>query len=217
MIVYRVLKRVIDIVLSLLLIVLTFPILFVISGLILIESGFPILSDAPLRIGKGGGEFKMFKFRSMIIDAHRKLKSDSNFAVRYEEWKLNDGKLNSKIDPRVTLIGRVIRRLDLDELPQLFNVLFGQMSMVGPRAYFSEEFDMYKKRHPEVTVQIREIIKVKPGITGLWQVSGRNDIKILERFMIDSFYATNFNILLDLKILLKTPFVVLSRKGAIDR
>ena len=118
-----------------------------------------------------------------------------------------------KNDPRVTGVGRTLRRLDIDEMPQFLNVLKGEMSLVGPRAYKPNEFEEQAKKHPQAKNDIRKSLKVKPGITGLWQVSGRNKVDFKERIRLDAFYSENQNIFLDIKLILKTPFAVLENHG----
>jgi len=157
------------------------------------------------RIGKDGKTFKMYKYRSMIVDADRKLKRyllDNPEANKefMEFRKLKD-------DPRITAVGRFIRKTSLDEFPQFINVLKGDMSLVGPRPYLSREKRAMGKSY-------KEIIKVKPGVTGPWQVNGRSETDFEERVQRELEYANNMSLKLDLKILLKTILAVLKREGA---
>ena len=157
------------------------------------------------RLGRDGREFKAWKFRSMVIDADKALQSylDSDPEAR-EEWE-RDQKLRD--DPRVTRIGAFLRKTSLDELPQLYNVLVGQMSLVGPRPIVSSEVERYGDSYVLYK-------KVRPGISGLWQVSGRNNTTYAERVTFDTYYVRNWSVWLDLYILAKTFLVVAFRHGA---
>ncbi len=157
------------------------------------------------RIGQGGKPFHAWKFRSMVQDADEVLERHlSTDAALREEW-LKDHKLRN--DPRVTRAGNFLRRCSLDELPQLWNVLIGEMSLVGPRPIVEDEVPKYGPRFDQYT-------KVKGGLTGLWQVSGRNDTSYEERVEFDTFYVRNWSVWLDLCILFRTIGTVLLRKGA---
>ena len=158
-----------------------------------------------MRVGKNGKSFPCYKFRSMCVDAKQMLEKylRENPEARME-WE-RDFKL--KNDPRVTPIGEFLRRTSLDELPQIFNVLKGEMSLVGPRPIVQEEVPRYGKH-------IKKYYSVKPGITGLWQVSGRSDISYPERVALDVEYVVNRNLLKDIQILIKTFDVVFRKKGA---
>jgi len=147
----------------------------------------------------------MYKFRTMSKDAHENIRNDASLKSVYEKQKQNGGKLRVDEDPRITGVGKILRKWDLDELPQLFNVLRGEMSMVGPRPYFKEELERY---------DVDPIFSVRPGVTGLWQVSGRNDLPFERRIKIDIKYANEVSFWTDLKVMLKTPYVVLFRIGA---
>ena len=157
------------------------------------------------RIGQHGKEFPCYKFRTMCVDADARLKEylAANPEAR-EEWE-RDFKL--KDDPRVTRVGRVLRRTSLDELPQLLNVLKGQMSLVGPRPIVKAEIPRYGS-------YIADFYMVRPGITGMWQVNGRSDTTYDERVQMDSWYVRNWSVWLDLSLLWKTVSVVLNHKGA---
>ena len=158
------------------------------------------------RIGKNGKIIPTLKFRSMYSDAKERLEKllKENEEIR-EEWE-KDFKL--KDDPRVTKIGAILRKTSLDELPQIFNVLKGEMNFVGPRPVLQEELDKYYKDDAEY------YFMVKPGITGLWQVSGRSNTNYDFRVATDKWYVTNWSLWLDIVILLKTVKVVLFREGA---
>jgi exopolysaccharide biosynthesis polyprenyl glycosylphosphotransferase len=203
----RVYKRIFDILGSLILIVITSPIMITAAIAVKIDSRGPVfwsrLDDgSPVeRIGQNGKPFHYFKFRSMKPGTHN---------LRYTELAEQDFRrgplVKIKNDPRVTRVGRFIRRTSIDELPELFLVLAGKMSLVGPRPHLPEEVARYKKHHKKVLI-------VKPGITGLAQISGRADLDFEEEVKIDVYYIENWSLRLDLYILFKTPFVVLFGKG----
>lgn len=157
------------------------------------------------RIGRYGRKFYVYKFRTMVEDAERILKTylDNSPELR-AEW-LATHKL--KQDPRVTRIGSILRKLSLDELPQLWNVIIGDMSLIGPRPIVDAEVEKYGKCF-ELYIQVR------PGLTGLWQVSGRNNTTYEHRVELDEYYIRNRSLKLDLQILMKTVFVVLRKDGA---
>jgi len=211
-IIFVIVKRLIDIVSSVLFLVLFSPVLLVISILIKVTSEGPVLLRQR-RVGNGG-EFVMYKFRSMYNGNKYKNDMDAFLRDNYPElWKqyLRDGwKLPMNIDPRITPIGKFIRRTSIDEAPQFINVLKGQMSLVGPRAYRKEELDDYREKYPEAKKNIAIITSAKPGITGLWQTSGRNDMNFVRRAELDAQYLLNRSLLQEIKIILKTPFVMLS-------
>jgi undecaprenyl-phosphate galactose phosphotransferase len=149
----------------------------------------------------------------MIVNAHYLLRTDKRFKKLYEEYKRGNYKL--KDDPRVTKIGRFIRKHSLDEIPQLFNVLKGEMSLVGPRAYYPDELSYQQKIFPNTKSLFKKVLSVKPGITGLWQVSGRSDLDFEKRIALDASYVDNLSLVNDLKIILKTPWVMITGKGAV--
>ncbi len=205
----RIYKRIFDIIGSLFLIILTSPIMILTAVAIKLDSKGPIfwsrLDDGSKvqRIGQFGKPFHYFKFRSMKPGTHH---------LRYTELSEKDFRrgplVKIKDDPRITRVGKIIRRFSIDELPELFLVLIGKMSLVGPRPHLPEEVAKYKKHHKKVLI-------VKPGITGLAQISGRADLDFEEEVKLDVYYIENWSLLLDLYILFKTPFVVLFGKGAI--
>ncbi|OGM01375.1 hypothetical protein A2480_02290 [Candidatus Uhrbacteria bacterium RIFOXYC2_FULL_47_19] len=203
----RIFKRIFDIIVSALLIVLVSPILIITAIAIKIDSKgtifFSKLPDGSIvkRIGENGRPFTYVKFRSMKRDQH---------FLRYDELaELNtrkDGPLvKIKDDPRVTRVGRFIRKYSIDELPELFMVLKGDMSLVGPRPHLPEEVEKYKEHH-------RRVFTIKPGITGLAQVSGRSDLSFEDEIRLDTYYIENWSPWLDLSILIKTPIVILTRQ-----
>ena len=208
---YRIVKRTIDVILSTVLWILSSPLMLLISILIKLFDGGEIFVGTPVRYGLEGKHFFMYKFRTMIPNAHDLIMGDSG----KRDELLGNHKLNG--DSRVTRIGRVLRNSDLDELPQLINVLLGQMSMVGPRPFYSEEIEHHLKEYPKDEKYFKNIFKVRPGLTGIWQVSGRNEIPFRERLRIESEYALNPSIIKDIYILLQAPWVVISRKGVKDK
>jgi len=207
------LKRVIDIILSFILFVVFLPISLITVLAIIIDSPGPILADVPKRIGEKGKKFKMYKFRSMIVNAHFILRKDPKFKNLFYEYKKSSYKL--KKDPRITRVGKFIRKHSIDEIPQLINVLKGEMSLVGPRAYYPDELKNQLKKYSHTKKLVNKVLSVKPGITGLWQVSGRSEVNFDKRIAIDAKYADNISLWNDLKIILKTPFIMISGKGAI--
>ncbi len=210
---YDVLKRLIDILLAIVLIIVFSPILLFIPILIKLDSPGPVFAEIPRRVGKDKKGFRMYKFRSMIADAHRLLRTDPHFRRLYEQYKKNSYKL--KDDPRVTRVGTFLRRFSLDELPQVFNVLKGEMSVVGPRAYYPDELKEQQKKYPKTRRYVKELLLAKPGITGYWQVTGRSEINFDKRVKMDVDYVRRRSILHDLTIIFKTPWVMLSGKGAL--
>jgi undecaprenyl-phosphate galactose phosphotransferase len=158
------------------------------------------------RVGEKKSLFTLFKFRSMYVDGNSRLQQYlSDSPIAQEEWKKYK-KLKS-YDPRVTRVGRIIRKYSLDEIPQLFNIVLGKMSLVGPRPYLIEEL----KGKAAFTGRIA---KVKPGITGLWQVSGRSEVFFEERIGLDDYYIRNWTLWLDIVILLRSLKALFSGEGA---
>ncbi len=201
----RFLKRAMDVVLSSLGIVILSPLLLIVALLVKVTSEGPIIY-LQRRIGYKGRPFFVYKFRTMYKDADKRLneilKNDPEKAREWEEnRKLSD-------DPRITPLGKFLRRTSLDELPQLFNVLKGDMSLVGPRPVTKEEIDRFYGEDAQYYLMVR------PGITGLWQVSGRSDTDYRFRIETDVWYVLNWSPWLDFMILAKTVWVVLSAKGA---
>lgn len=209
----RYVKRATDILSSLILLIVFFPLYILASIAIKLDSNGPIFADVPERIGQGKKKFKMFKFRSMIINAHKLLRDDPSFRELYEEYKRGSYKLRA--DPRITRVGRFIRKHSLDEIPQLINVLTGDMSLVGPRAYYPDELEEQQKNYPHTRALVKKVVSVKPGITGLWQVSGRSNINFDKRIALDAAYVDRLSLWNDLKIMLQTPLVMISGKGAV--
>ena len=210
---YKISKWTIDIFGSLIILLLFSPIIIATAIAIEFSSSGPILADIPKRVGKNGKLFRLYKFRSMIVNAHRLLKTDPKFKKLYQDYKKFSFKLYK--DPRITKIGKLIRRYSIDELPQLVNVLRGEMSLVGPRAYYPDELEEQQRRYPQTKELVREVLSIRPGITGYWQVTGRSEINFDKRIEMDAYYARKKSILFDILIILKTPWAMLSGKGAV--
>lgn len=210
---YDIVKRIIDVVSSIILILIFLPIIVIIAIAIVIDSPGPILADTPARVGKDGKLFKMYKFRSMIPNAHELLREDPEFKKLFEDYKKSSYKL--KNDPRITRVGRFIRKHSLDEVPQLFNVLHGQMSLVGPRAYYPDELKEQQKKYPKTKDAVKIVRSVLPGITGYWQVTGRSEINFDKRIQMDAEYVHRRSISYDLWIIAQTPWAMISGKGAL--
>ena len=204
-------KRIFDVIVATILIVITLPIQIVIVIALFIEQpGRVLFSRLPnkskvLRVGEGGRPFHYFKFRSMVRNAHN-FRFDPEFIKKYGNMRDGTPLFKLKNDPRITPVGKILRKYSLDELPEFYLVLLGRMSLVGPRPHLPEEVAKYKPAQ-------RKVLTVKPGITGMAQVSGRHDLDFDEEVRLDIFYIENWSPLMDLYILLKTPFVVL--RGAI--
>lgn len=209
---YDFLKRLLDIILAVILIIVFSPVFLITAIFIKLDSSGPILADTPERVGKNDRLFKMYKFRSMIANAHQMLRTNPNFKDLFKQYKKNSYKLIK--DPRITKVGKFIRKHSLDEIPQLFNVLKGEMSIVGPRAYYPDELVNQQKKYPHTRELVRTVLSAKPGITGLWQVSGRSEINFDKRINMDADYVKKRSILYDIIILLKTPIVMFTGKGA---
>jgi lipopolysaccharide/colanic/teichoic acid biosynthesis glycosyltransferase len=205
---YAVLKRTIDIVLSSLLIVLLFPIMLAVVIAVVLTSKGPIFFMQE-RLGRFGVPFQIIKFRSMYSRKHKNNVQAINETHRDAHQRNEQAyPLNKDVpDPRITPVGRIIRKLSLDELPQLFNVLKGDMSLVGPRPIVEAEVALYGQEFAYYDL-------FTPGITGLWQVSGRSDIGYERRILFDREYASNWSCSLDFKILTRTIPAVITMKGA---
>jgi len=215
--IYAFVKRTIDIASSIILIIIFSPIMLLAAIVIAVTSPGPILVErtnkTAQRVGKNGKIFYHYKFRSMILNAYELLKTDPKFKKLYEEYKKSSYKLHE--DPRVTKFGKFIRKYSIDEMPQLFNVIKGEMSLVGPRPYFIDELKEQQKRYPGTEKFVKETLTVKPGITGFWQVSGRSQVNFDKRIEMDALYARKKSLILDVLIILKTPFVMISGVGAV--
>ncbi len=209
----RYLKRHMDIVLSTFLLILFSPICIITAIGIKLTSPGPVFADVPERIGHNTVRFRMYKFRSMINNAHEMLRSDPRFAKLYAQYKKGSYKLMN--DPRVTEFGAIIRKHSIDEIPQLFNVLKGEMSIVGPRAYYRDELEEQQKKYPHTQKLVTKVLSVNPGITGLWQVSGRSEINFDKRIGLDAAYVESLSLWNDIKIILKTPWIMITGRGAV--
>lgn len=196
-------KRILDVVGTIVLAAVFSPLMLAIVVLMRREDGSIIYRHR--RVGRDGRTFECLKFRTMVPDADQVLREllERDPEIK-AEW-VRDHKL--RCDPRVTRLGRFLRRTSLDELPQLWNVMRGEMSLVGPRPVVREELLRYGRN-------VRSYLAAKPGITGLWQIKGRNDTDYRRRVVLDTYYVRNQNLLLDLYILVKTTRVVLGGSGA---
>lgn len=209
---YEYTKRVIDVVFSTILLIIFLPILIIVAIAITLDTPGPILADTPPRVGRNGKLFKMYKFRSMIKNAHELLREDPKFAKLYHDYKMGSYKLVN--DPRMTKVGKFIRKHSLDEVPQFYNILIGDMSLVGPRAYYPDELKEQQQKYPETKNAVKIVLSVKPGLTGYWQVSGRSEINFDKRIQMDASYVRKRSILNDLHIIARTPWAMVSGKGA---
>lgn len=210
---YEVLKRLMDIVGGIVGIIVFFPVCLLAAIFMQIESPGPIFADTPKRVGKDGRLFRLYKLRSMIPNAHRLLHKDKRFKKLLEEYKRSSYKLHE--DPRVTKVGKFIRKHSIDELPQFINILKGEMSLVGPRPYYPDELEEQQKKYPQTRPLVAKVLKIKPGLTGEWQISGRSEINFDERIKMDARYAARRSILYDILILLKSPWAMIEGKGAV--
>lgn len=197
---YRWIKRFMDLVIVFLLAPVWVPVMGIISLLIKLESPKGPIFFIQKRSGKNGSRFKLYKFRTMVENAEE---------MKKELWHLNelewpDFKITN--DPRITKVGKILRKTSLDEVPQIINILLGDMSLVGPRPTFfsSDDYAMWQT----------ERLDIKPGLTGVWQLYGRGEVLFDDRVRMDILYVQNFSLGMDLYILLKTPGAVISQKGA---
>lgn len=189
--------------------------MLIIALWIKIDSKGPILAETPKRVGQGGKLFRMYKFRSMIIGAHDLLHNDPKYKDLLKKYQQNSYKLSIDEDPRITKIGKIIRKTSIDELPQLFNILEGQMSLVGPRAYYPFELDEQQEKFPKTEKYIKIILQVKPGLTGVWQITGRSEINFDKRVEIDAEYVQKKSVFYDIWIILRTIPAVFFGRGAL--
>lgn len=200
-------KKIVDILAGVVGTILLIPITLVIYVMRIIkhENDGPLFYTQ-LRIGKNGKQFKLYKFRTMVMNADEKLYKylDENEDAKKEYQKYK----KLKHDPRITKIGNFLRKTSLDEFPQFINVLKGDMSLVGPRPYLYREKD-------DIGNYYDEIIKVKPGITGYWQVNGRSEVDFEDRTYMDTYYIEHRSLIMDLKIVIKTILKMFKREGAV--
>lgn len=198
------LKRTVDLLGSLLALLLLLPLLVLVALLVKATSPGPVIFSHR-RIGKGRRDIHLYKFRTMVVDADRVLKDLlARDPEARAEWEAN---YKLRGDPRITPVGRFLRKVSLDELPQIMNVLKGDISLVGPRPVVDGEIEKY-------TVWQENRNSVRPGLTGLWQVSGRNDVDFEDRIKLDMYYIRNWSFWLDVRIVLKTLTVLVSKEGA---
>lgn len=191
-------KRAMDVVLAILLAVLLIPLVLLAALAIWLEAPRSPVLFRQKRVGRYGREFAMLKFRTMHPDAEDQLRANGDLL----QWfNASDHKIPDSLDPRITWTGRFLRRSSIDEIPQLLNVLWGEMSLVGPRPVEQTQLAQYEMLKPYY-------LAMRPGLTGMWQVSGRNRIKFPARARVDEDYAKRCSFVLDLSILLRTPFAV---------
>lgn len=202
---YATIKRVFDICVGLIGLIVLIPVIIIIKIVSMCNGDFAKIIFTQNRIGKNGKEFKFYKFRSMVPNADeilfKMLEEDEEIAKEYKENK------KLKNDPRITKVGNFIRKTSIDELPQLLNVLKGDMSLIGNRPYLPREKN-------DMGEYYKDIIKTKPGITGYWQVSGRSDVSFKERLKLEQYYSNHCGLRMDIKIFFKTFTAVLGHKGA---
>lgn len=204
---YSVIKRLFDIICGLLGIIILIPVTLIIKIISVCCGDFDSIFFAQKRIGKDGKEFNFYKYRSMVPNADKilfeMLENNPEIKAEYDKNK------KLKDDPRITRVGKIIRRLSIDELPQLFNVLKGDMSVIGNRPYLPREKE-------DMGEYFDDIVKTKPGITGYWQTSGREDVTFKTRLKLESYYSKNRSLGLDIKIFFKTFKAVFGGHGAAE-
>jgi len=197
-------KRFLDIVISIIGIIFLIPICLVIKFLYILDGDFASIFYVQKRVGKNGKIFKLYKFRTMVVNAEKilsELLNDTNIRLEYESsYKL-------KNDPRLTRFGKILRVLSIDEFPQFINVFIGNMSIVGPRPVIPPELEKYGKKK-------NLILSVKPGLTGYWVVKGRSNVAYKERVKFEAYYVKHANIFLDAFIFFKTIILVFIGRGA---
>ena len=213
---YEVIKRLIDIFAAVFGILLFSSVMIAIFIARKMEGTTHAIFSHP-RAGKGGKPFNFHKFSSMTTTTAEEereffIQLEKDDPRLLEKYRSNNFKLDD--DPRITKVGKFIRRFSVDELPQFFNVLKGEMSLVGPRAYKPDELEYKIKEYPQTKKDVETLLKVKPGITGVWQVSGRSELDFPKRAELDAGYARRHSILEDIKIILKTPWAMIAGKGA---
>ena len=199
-------KRTIDITGGIVGMLFLIPVTIIIAFLNFVNKENGPIFYAQKRIGKDGKIFKMYKFRTMVVDADKKLKTilENNPELR-AEWEENR---KLKNDPRITKIGNFLRKTSIDEIPQFFNVLIGNLSLVGPRAVVYDEIEKFGDYQ-------KDVLSVKPGITGYWAANGRSDTSYDERVFMETKYARNCSVWMDIKIIFKTVISVIKGEGAV--
>lgn len=198
---YKYIKRALDVMISSIALIILSPVFLIIAVLIKAESKGPIFF-AHKRIGKNGKEIKILKFRTMVNNAEDLIKKFT--PEQMEEFKEN---FKLKNDPRITKMGKFLRKTSLDELPQLINIIRGELSLIGPRPIVSRELEKYENNK-------RKFLSVTPGLTGYWAANGRSNISYEQRMIMELYYIDNLSWKLDVKIFLKTILSVLKKEGA---
>ena len=205
-ILYRFFKRLFDILISGVMLIILIPVFIVFSVIYLIGENKGPLFYRQVRVGRNGELFKMYKFRSMVVNADKKLLANKEL---YEKYVANSYKLPDGEDPRVTKFGRFIRRTSLDELPQFINIFIGNMSIIGPRPIVEKELTEYGTKE-----RIDKLLSVTPGAMGYWQASGRSNIEYPERCEIELFYVDHASLGFDIKIMFKNIISIFKHDGA---
>ena len=202
---YFIIKRLFDIICSLIGCLFLLPIAILVKISYILNKDYASIFFSQDRIGKNGKTFKFYKFRSMVVDADKVLEE----LLKNDKEANREYKLNKKLknDPRITKMGKILRKTSLDELPQLINVLKGDMSLIGNRPYLPREKE-------DMGESFETIVKTKPGLTGYWQVNGRSNTIFEERLKLEEYYSNHASLKMDIKILFKTVYVVLFHKGA---
>ena len=207
---YRIIKRIIDIIGALIGSIVLVPLTACIwlANIITKDNG-PVFY-AHERIGKNGKVFKMYKYRTMCNNAHDMVKDEETMKRHFSKEQIEEWRENYKIedDPRITKIGQFLRKTSLDEIPQVINILKGDLSIIGPRPVVEEELEMYEENK-------EKFLSVTPGLTGYWAANGRSDTSYEERMKMELYYVDNISLKLDMKIFFKTILVVLKREGAV--
>lgn len=202
--VYKLIKRVSDVILSVLGILFLIPIAIVIKIIYILSGDFKSIFYSHERIGKNGKPFKLYKFRTMVTNSQEILEEMLKDEKYRKEWQENHKFEN---DPRITKAGNILRKTSLDELPQLINIIKGEMSIIGPRPMLQEEVDEYGKNKSK-------LLSMRPGLTGWWACNGRSCTSAKKRKELELYYVDNCSILLDIKIIFKTVLAVIKRDGA---
>lgn len=203
---YRIIKRFFDIIISGVMLIIIIPVFVVFSGIYLIGDNKGPLFYWQVRVGRNGKKFKMYKFRSMVVDADKKLLENKEL---YAKYVANSYKLPAGEDPRVTKFGSFIRRTSLDELPQFINIFKGDMSIIGPRPIVEEELAQY-----ETAERINKLLSVTPGAMGYWQAIGRSNIEYPERCEVELYYVDHASLLFDFQIIFKNIVSIFKNDGA---
>lgn len=199
---YESIKRILDVIISSIGLILLLPVFLILALIIKIDSKGPIIY-AHKRIGKNGKEIKIYKFRTMYENANEMIKDFTEEQMK--EWKTN---FKLKNDPRVTKVGNILRKTSLDELPQIINIIKGELSIIGPRPVVEEELEKYGANK-------NKFLSVTPGLTGFWQANGRSDTTYEQRMQMELYYVDNYNFKLDCQIFFKTFSAVLKKEGAV--